>query len=105
MASIFTMSRRYWRRAFDHAGSFGELDAPSGSRRRRGRGPARSGDQPAEMPPDARPCDLTHVSPEHAHWPLVIMTVLTQMSVGAFGPAPLASRERVRSAHAASSPR
>jgi Fe-S-cluster-containing dehydrogenase component len=39
---------------------------------------------PAELPPDARPRDLTHVSPEHAHWPLVIMTVLTQMSVGAF---------------------
>jgi formate dehydrogenase iron-sulfur subunit len=39
---------------------------------------------PADLPPDARPRDLTHVSPEHAHWPLVVMTVLTQMSVGAF---------------------
>ena len=39
---------------------------------------------PAELPPDARPRDLTHVSPQHAHWPLVVMTVLTQMSVGAF---------------------
>ena len=28
--------------------------------------------------------DLTHVAPEHPHWPLVVMTVLTQLSVGAF---------------------
>jgi len=39
---------------------------------------------PADLPPNARPRDLTHVTPEHAHWPLVIMTVLTQLSVGAF---------------------
>jgi formate dehydrogenase iron-sulfur subunit len=39
----------------------------------------------SELPPDARPLDLTHVKPDHPHWPLVVMTVLTQLSVGAFG--------------------
>ncbi len=39
---------------------------------------------PAEMPPNARPRDLTHVVPAHAHWSLILMTVLTQLSVGAF---------------------
>jgi Fe-S-cluster-containing dehydrogenase component/DMSO reductase anchor subunit len=39
---------------------------------------------PHALPPDARPRDLTHVAPEHPHWPLVVMTVLTQLSVGAF---------------------
>src|SRR4051812_46108982 len=39
---------------------------------------------PAHLPPDTRPVNLTHVTPEHAHWSLVIMTVLTQLSVGAF---------------------
>jgi Fe-S-cluster-containing dehydrogenase component/DMSO reductase anchor subunit len=39
--------------------------------------------QPA-LPPNARPRDITHVKPEHPHWPLVVMTVLTQLSVGAF---------------------
>jgi Fe-S-cluster-containing dehydrogenase component/DMSO reductase anchor subunit len=39
---------------------------------------------PEALPPNARPHDLTHVKPEHPHWPLVIMTVLTQLSVGAF---------------------
>ena len=39
---------------------------------------------PAHLPPDARPVGLTHVTPEHAHWSLVMMTVLTQLSVGAF---------------------
>jgi DMSO reductase anchor subunit len=29
--------------------------------------------------------DLTHLRTEDAHWPLIIMTVLTQLSVGAFG--------------------
>jgi Fe-S-cluster-containing dehydrogenase component/DMSO reductase anchor subunit len=38
----------------------------------------------ADLPPGARPLDLTHVRPDHPHWPLVVMTVLTQMSVGAF---------------------
>jgi Fe-S-cluster-containing dehydrogenase component/DMSO reductase anchor subunit len=34
---------------------------------------------------DARPFDLAHVRPEHPHWPLVFMTVLTQLAVGALG--------------------
>jgi len=38
----------------------------------------------ASLPPNAKPRDLTHVRPEHPHWPLVVMTVLTQLSVGAF---------------------
>jgi DMSO reductase anchor subunit len=39
---------------------------------------------PASLPPNAAPRDATHVVPAEAHWPLVIMTVLTQLSVGAF---------------------
>ena len=39
---------------------------------------------PAQMAPNARPVNLTHVTPEHPHWSLVFMTVLTQLSVGAF---------------------
>jgi Fe-S-cluster-containing dehydrogenase component/DMSO reductase anchor subunit len=39
---------------------------------------------PADLPPNTRPRDITHVVPEHPHWPLVVMTVLTQLSVGAF---------------------
>ena len=39
---------------------------------------------PAHLPPNGRPVDLSHVSPEHAHWSLVLMTVLTQLSVGTF---------------------
>jgi Fe-S-cluster-containing dehydrogenase component/DMSO reductase anchor subunit len=39
---------------------------------------------PAATPPNARPRDVTHVVPEHPHWSLIVMTVLTQMSVGAF---------------------
>ena len=39
---------------------------------------------PDVLPPNARPRDITHVKPEHPHWPLVVMTVLTQMSAGAF---------------------
>jgi Fe-S-cluster-containing dehydrogenase component/DMSO reductase anchor subunit len=39
---------------------------------------------PAEMAPNARPRDMTHVTPAHPHWSLIIMTVLTQLSVGAF---------------------
>jgi Fe-S-cluster-containing dehydrogenase component/DMSO reductase anchor subunit len=39
----------------------------------------------AELTPNARPVDnATRVRPEPPHWPLVIMTVLTQLSVGAF---------------------
>ena len=39
---------------------------------------------PAALPPNAVPRGLTHVMPEHPHWSLVVMTVLTQLSVGAF---------------------
>ncbi len=39
---------------------------------------------PDSLPPNARPRDITHVMPEHAHWSLILMTVLTQLSVGAF---------------------
>jgi DMSO reductase anchor subunit len=39
---------------------------------------------PRELPPNAHPVDMFHVQPEHPHWPLVVMTVLTQLSVGAF---------------------
>jgi Fe-S-cluster-containing dehydrogenase component/DMSO reductase anchor subunit len=39
---------------------------------------------PDQLPPNARPRDITHVTPEHAHWSLILMTVLTQLSVGAF---------------------
>jgi len=36
------------------------------------------------LPPNAQPVGISHVRPEHPHWPLVVMTVLTQLSVGAF---------------------
>ena len=39
---------------------------------------------PANLPPDTRKVDMNRVRPEHPHWPLVFMTVLTQLSVGAF---------------------
>ena len=39
---------------------------------------------PRELPPNAQPVNVSHVRPEHPHWPLVVMTVLTQLSVGAF---------------------
>jgi Fe-S-cluster-containing dehydrogenase component/DMSO reductase anchor subunit len=39
---------------------------------------------PNDLPPNARPRDITHVTPEHAHWSLIVMTVLTQLSVGGF---------------------
>ena len=39
---------------------------------------------PDSLPPNARPRDITHVTPEHAHWSLILMTVLTQLSVGGF---------------------
>ena len=39
---------------------------------------------PAHMPRDSAKVDLNRLRPEHAHWPLVVMTVLTQLSVGAF---------------------
>ena len=39
---------------------------------------------PAALPPNTKKADLGRVRPEHPHWPLVFMTVLTQLSVGAF---------------------
>ncbi len=33
---------------------------------------------------DPRPADDEHLQPEHAHWPLIVMLVLTQLSVGGF---------------------
>jgi Fe-S-cluster-containing dehydrogenase component/DMSO reductase anchor subunit len=40
---------------------------------------------PKDLPPNARPVDLVHIAPGEPHWPLVVMTVLTQLSVGALG--------------------
>ena len=39
---------------------------------------------PNNLPPDTRKADFFRVRPEDPHWPLVAMTVLTQLSVGAF---------------------
>jgi formate dehydrogenase iron-sulfur subunit len=39
---------------------------------------------PVSLPPNATARNSTHVTPAEPHWPLVIMTVLTQLSVGAF---------------------
>jgi len=39
---------------------------------------------PDKLPPDIRKADYWRVRPEAPHWPLVVMTVLTQLSVGAF---------------------
>ncbi len=39
---------------------------------------------PANLAPNARPVDLVHVRPGDPHWPLVVMTVFTQLSVGTF---------------------
>lgn len=39
---------------------------------------------PENLPPDTHKADFFRVKPEHPHWPLVTMTVLTQLSVGAF---------------------
>ena len=39
---------------------------------------------PSRMPRDVRKVDLNRLRPEHPHWPLVVMTVLTQLSVGGF---------------------
>jgi DMSO reductase iron-sulfur subunit len=39
---------------------------------------------PERLPPDIKKADFWRVQPERPHWPLVIMTVLTQLSVGAF---------------------
>jgi DMSO reductase iron-sulfur subunit len=39
---------------------------------------------PERLPPDMRKADAWRVRPEEPHWPLVLMTVLTQLSVGSF---------------------
>ncbi|MEO7190844.1 MAG: DmsC/YnfH family molybdoenzyme membrane anchor subunit [Vicinamibacterales bacterium] len=41
---------------------------------------------PRNLPPDSQPVDLVRLAtaPADPHWPLVIMTVLTQLSVGTF---------------------
>jgi DMSO reductase iron-sulfur subunit len=39
---------------------------------------------PANLPVGTRPVNLDVVAPAESHWPLVVMTVLTQMAVGAF---------------------
>lgn len=36
------------------------------------------------LPRNALPADYFSARPEHAHWPLILMLVLTQLSVGAF---------------------
>ena len=36
------------------------------------------------FPRNLLPADYFRVNPQHAHWPLVVMLVLTQLSVGAF---------------------
>jgi formate dehydrogenase iron-sulfur subunit len=40
---------------------------------------------PENLLPDTGRVDTQRVVPEHPHWPLVFMLVLTQLSVGAFG--------------------
>jgi formate dehydrogenase iron-sulfur subunit len=37
------------------------------------------------LPPNSRPVDLVRLATADPHWPLVVMTVLTQLSVGTFG--------------------
>lgn len=39
---------------------------------------------PAKMAADVNKVDLSQLHPEDAHWPLIVMTVLTQLSAGAF---------------------
>lgn len=39
---------------------------------------------PGTLPPEIRKADYWSVRPEAPHWPLVVMTVLTEFSVGAF---------------------
>jgi formate dehydrogenase iron-sulfur subunit len=39
---------------------------------------------PRNLPPDTRKSDICRIRTEAAHWPLVVMTVLTQLSVGTF---------------------
>jgi DMSO reductase anchor subunit len=40
---------------------------------------------PETLLPDTGRVDTQRIEPEHPHWPLVFMLVLTQLSVGAFG--------------------
>src|SRR6185436_12148669 len=37
-----------------------------------------------DAPPNLHPVDLVRVIPAEPHWPLILMTVLTQLSVGGF---------------------
>ena len=39
---------------------------------------------PTNLPPDTGRVDTQRIVPEHPHWPLVFMLVLTQLSAGAF---------------------
>ena len=39
---------------------------------------------PRNLPPDTRKSDIYRIRTEAPHWPLVVMTVLTQLSVGTF---------------------
>lgn len=39
---------------------------------------------PENLPPNSRPVDLVRLTTADPHWPLVIMTVFTELSVGAF---------------------
>jgi len=39
---------------------------------------------PANLAPNAKPVDLVHIQPADPHWPLVVMMVFTQLSVGTF---------------------
>jgi len=39
---------------------------------------------PSTLPPDTKKANFWRVKPEDPHWPLVVMTTLTQLSVGAF---------------------
>ena len=59
------------------------------------------------LPRNLLPADYHAVRPEHAHWPLIVMLVLTQLSVGAFVVelllsqfGPLNEMARVRPLHA-----
>ena len=39
---------------------------------------------PKSLAPNAKPVDLVHLQPGEPHWPLVVMMVFTQLSVGTF---------------------
>ncbi|MBS0208387.1 MAG: dimethyl sulfoxide reductase anchor subunit [Planctomycetes bacterium] len=53
------------------------------------------------LPRNLLPADYYAVHPEHAHWPLIVMLVLTQLSVGAFATQVLAERFSSRALHGA----